>query len=276
MRFFISLGILLFASTAALAQFEQASQGLEERMIVAPLPRGGDIRGLISKRPGTNPPHVALIFVGSPGVLRLSEENGALSYKMKGNFLARARRHLIDEQIMTVLVDCPTDEWDGCGAHYRRKDAHVEDVKVLIAALGQELGPVSFTIVGTSLGTVSSAHLARGLAPLIKGAVHTATFAGVHRYTWESGMSGFDWRQAKTPQLFVHHEDDPCHVTPYRDLKNAIGDLPLITVVGSEETKGPPCEAQSQHGFKGRERETMRAIADWISNGVVAHRVGQP
>ena len=276
MRFLIGLAIVLFATVESFAQQDIASEGLEERMIVAPLPRGGDIRGLISKRSGTKPQHVALLFVGSPGILRLSEENGVFSYKMKGNFLARARRHLADERIMTVLVDCPTDEWDGCNAHYRRKDTHVEDVKVLISTLSKELGPVSFTIIGTSLGTVSSAHLARGLAPLLKGAIHTATFAGVHRYAWESGMSGFDWSLAKTPQLFVHHEDDPCHVTPYRDLKNAIGGLPLITIVGSQNTNGHPCEAQSQHGFKGRERETMRAIADWISNGVVARIAGQP
>jgi hypothetical protein len=276
MRFLISLGLLFFAAGSALAQFEQASEGLEERMIVAPLSRGGDIRGLISKKPGSNPQHVALIFVGAPGILRLTEESGVFKYRMKGNFLARARRHLVDDHIMTVLVDCPTDEWDGCNAHYRRTERHVEDVKVLIAALSQDLGAVNFTIIGTSLGTVSSAHLARGLAPLLKGAIHTATFAGVHNYTWDAGMSGFDWRQAKTSQLFVHHEDDPCHVTPYRELKNAIGGLPLITIVGSQGVNGPPCEAQSQHGFKGRERETMRAIAAWISNGVVAHRVGEP
>lgn len=276
MRFLVSLALLFFATGSALAQFEQTSEGLEERMIVAPLPRGGDIRGLISKKPGSNPQHVALIFVGAPGILRLTEESGVLKYRMKGNFLARARRHLVDEQIMTVLVDCPTDEWDSCTSLYRSKTVHVDDVRTLIEALGRELGQVSFTVIGTSLGTISSAHLARGLYPLLKGAIHTATFAGVSRYTWESGMSGFDWSQAKTPQLFVHHEDDPCVVTPYRDLKNAIGGLPLITIVGSQNTNGHPCEAQSQHGFKGRERETMRAIADWISNGVVAHRIGQP
>jgi hypothetical protein len=276
MRFLISLGLLFFASRYALAQSDPASEGLEERMIVAPLPRGGDIRGLISKKPGSNPQHVALIFVGAPGILRLTEESGVFKYRMKGNFLSRARRHLVDDHIMTVLVDCPTDELDSCTPLYRSKPVHVEDVRTLIDALSRELGQVSFTVIGTSMGTVSSAHLARGLGPMLKGAIHTATFAGVHRYTWESGMSGFDWKLARTAQLFVHHEDDPCHVTPYRDLKNAIDNLPLITVVGSQGVNGPPCEAQSQHGFKGRERETMRAIADWISNGKAMHRVGEP
>lgn len=260
----------------AFAQSDPASEGLEEHIVSVPLPRGAEIRGLVGKRVGTNPGHVALLFVGSPGILHLKEVEGKPVFDMKGNFLARARRHLNDDAVMTVLVDCPTDEWNGCDATYRRSARHAEDVGALIAALAKELGPVKFTIIGTSFGTVSTANLARRLGPVLAGAVHTATFAGSAKHAFETGMSGFDWGEAKLPQLFVHHQADPCNATPYRDLKSAIGELPLITVSGAKDTQGPACEAYTEHGFRGRERDVMRAIAAWIATGQVTPQVGGP
>lgn len=189
-------------------------------MITVPLSRGAEIRGLVSKRTGTHPGHVALLFVGSPGILHLKEVEEKPVFDMKGNFVARARRHLNDDAVMAVLVDCPTDQWDSCGPDYRRSAQHAEDVGALMTALTKELGPVKFTVVGTSFGTVSTANLARRLP--LAGAVHTSFFAGSSKHAFETGMTGFDWTEAKVPQLFVHHISDPCSATPYRDLKSAI------------------------------------------------------
>jgi len=269
------VALLSLFAAVAFAQSDLASEGLEEHVIAVPLPRGAEIRGLVSQRPGTTPGNVALLFVGSPGILHLKEVEGKPVFDMKGNFLARARRHLNDDAVMTVLVDCPTDEWDGCDATYRRSAQYAEDVAALMTALAKERGAVKFYVVGTSFGTVSSANLARTL-PGLAGAVHTASFAGSAKHAFETGMSGFDWSEAKVPQLFVHHIGDPCPVTPYRELKAAIDDLPLITVSGAKETSGPACEAYSEHGFRGREKEVMRAIAAWITTGTVTPQVGTP
>ncbi|CAA7619387.1 alpha/beta hydrolase [Magnetospirillum sp. SS-4] len=271
-----ALLILIVATGPVLAQPDPTAAGLEERVITATLPRGAEIRGLLSRRPGAMPEHVALLFVGSPGILRLDNDDGQLRWRMKGNFLARARRHLNDDRVMTVMVDCPTDEWDGCDSLYRRSSLHAEDVAALMAAVTAVLGPVRFTVVGTSFGTVSSAHLVRLLGNRLRGAVHTSTFAGPNRYAWEAGMTGFDWSKSPTPQLFIQHRDDACPTTPYRDLASAIGDLPLITVIGTKDADGPDCEAYSAHGFRGREREVMRALAAWIVSGEVAAAVGGP
>jgi pimeloyl-ACP methyl ester carboxylesterase len=275
-RLSILVAILVWLTAQqAFAQTDPSSEGLEERIVSVPLARGAEIRALASKRTGTSPGNVALLFVGSPGILHLKEVDGKPVFGMKGNFLARARRHLNDDSVMTVLVDCPTDEWNGCDATYRRSARHAEDVGALISALTTELGPVKVSIVGTSFGTVSTANLARRL-PGLAGAVHTASFAGSSKPSFEAGMTGFGWDEAKVPQLFVHHIDDICAATPYRELKSAIGDLPLITVIGAKDTSGPPCEAYSEHGFRGRERDVMRAIAAWISTGRIMPRVGAP
>jgi hypothetical protein len=39
---------------------------------------------------------------------------------------------------------------------------------------------------------------------------------------------------------------------------------PLITVVGGTEPRLGPCEAFSQHGFLGKERETVEEIVNWM------------
>jgi len=271
----IAVALCLWVHPAK-AQSSEANEGLEERIVAAPLPRGAEIRGLVSKRIGSTPDRIALLFVGSPGILHLRDENGVAHFDLKGNFLARARRHLNDDSIMTVLVDCPTDEWNGCDAAYRRSAQYAEDVAALIAALLKDFGSKPVYVVGTSFGTVSSANLARRLGASLAGAVHTATFAGNSKHTFESGMSGFDWDQATVPQVFVHHRDDPCSATPYRDLKSSIGTLPLMTVRGAQDTSGPACQAFSEHGFRGREDVVMHAIAAWIVHGTVTPLVGEP
>lgn len=273
MRVLTLLGLVV-ATPGVTAQADPTAEGLNERIIAATLPRGAEIRGLLSRRPDVSPDHVALLFVGSPGILHLADDSGTPRWRMKGNFLARARRHLNDHRVMTVLVDCPTDQWDGCDSLYRRSSLHAEDVAALMTALTAALGPVRFTVIGTSFGTVSSAHLARFLEGRLRGAIHTSTFAGPNRYSWEAGMTGFDWNRASTPQLFVQHRDDACPTTPYRALASAIGDHPLITVTGTRDASGPDCEAYSAHGFRGRERDVMRAIAAWIVSGEVPAVVG--
>ena len=271
---FLVMILSLLGPLSARAQSDLSGEGLEEHIITVPLPRGAEIRGLVSKRTGSHPDHVVLLFVGSPGILHLKEIEGKPVFDLKGNFVARARRHLNDDAIMTVLVDCPTDEWNGCDARYRISAQYAGDIQALMAALTAELGAVKYYILGTSFGTVSTANLARSLP--LAGAVHSSSFAGPSKHTFASGMTGFDWNAAKVPQLFVHHRDDPCSATPYRDLKSAIGDLPLITVTGAKDASGPACEAYTEHGFRGRERDVMRAIADWITTGTVTPQIGVP
>jgi hypothetical protein len=71
------------------------------------------------------------------------------------------------------------------------------------------------------------------------------------------------------PQFFIHHVNDPCGVTTYASTR-AIAEkfnLPLITVSGGSGIQGPACEAQTEHGFKGREKEVMNAITAIIKTG---------
>jgi hypothetical protein len=43
--------------------------------------------------------------------------------------------------------------------------------------------------------------------------------------------------------------------------------LPLITVTGGSDFEGHPCKAFTEHGFKGKEKDVMKAIAEIINTG---------
>jgi hypothetical protein len=80
-------------------------------------------------------------------------------------------------------------------------------------------------------------------------------------------LAGFNWAQIKPPLLFVHHEDDGCGATPYRDAARAGSRYPLVTLItvrGGKPAESGPCAPLSSHGYFGREAETVDAIAGWM------------
>lgn len=254
------------------ARAQVAAEGLTETLHVVHLKRGSELRVIVSQRTGTHPDIAVLLFPGYPGILRIEQVDGAITHKLKGNFLIRARRFLNTEAAFTVMVDCPTDQWNTCDDPYRTSSQHAADIAEVIDAMKASFGARQVYLLGTSYGTVSTAYLARQLGDRIDGAIHTSSFTDPRSGGRAHGaaMNGFDWTRAQTPQLFVpqlfvHHRDDPCDVTRYASLVSRIKGLPLITVVGAQGEHGDACEAFSAHGFVGREQVVLTAILEWIT-----------
>jgi pimeloyl-ACP methyl ester carboxylesterase len=243
------------------------------------LPRGTELPLVISRQFGTQPKIAVLLFAGYPGILRIRNDGGVLTYDLRGNFLIRARRHLVGEHIFTVMVDCPKDQWTACDDTYRTSDQHADDVAAVVAKVKADLGADKVYVMATSYGTESSAYLALKLGGKLDGTIHTATFTdpkiGFGSRGHGQPMSTFDWTAIKIDQLFVHHKDDPCDLTRYRSVVARKGSAALITVQGSKGSRGDVCAAYSAHGFVGRERLTMLAIVDWILNRKVRETVGE-
>lgn len=271
----IALSLFLFASNAT-AQTTAASDGLTESLQLVRLSRGGDLNVLVSKRTGSTPDIAVLLFPGYPGILKLREDAGSVTYDLAGNFVIRARRFLNSDKVFTVAVDCPVDQWNACGDDYRSSDQHAADIMDVVTAVRTTYGAKQVYVVGTSYGTVSSSFLARALGPKIDGAIHTATFTDPRggRKVHGVPMASFDWSKAKVPQLFVHHKDDPCDLTRYSSVVARKGDIPLITVEGVTNPKGDACHAFTAHGFVGREKAVMTAIHNWITERKVPATVG--
>jgi hypothetical protein len=182
---------------------------------------------------GRKPEAAGLLFVGGGGNIRLRVEDGEVRFSTL-NFLPRSRAEFVRNGILPVLVDSPSE--------------------------------LPVFVVGTSASTVSAAHLAIALEGEIAGVVLSASVFYWHGRTRMPMpmLVAFDWSKIKVPLLFVHHEQDGCEDTPYREAARLGRRFPLITVRGGKPPESRPCAGLSQHGYFGKEAETVDAIAGWM------------
>lgn len=207
----------------------------------------------------------ALLFVGGEGAIRLRMEEGQIRFQ-QGNFLPRSRREFIRNGILPVILDTPSDQQSAAGMSdtFRAGAAHAADVRAVIAEVKRRYPGLPVFIVGTSRGTVSAAHLAAALHGEAAGAVLTSTLFFSDVRARRAALAGFDWSSVKMPLLLVHHEDDGCGATPYFEAERLARRFPLVKVSGGNPAQSGPCEPLSQHGFFGREAQTVDAIAAWM------------
>lgn len=204
---------------------------------------------------------VAILFPGGAGKVDLEYES-ARAVLDRGNFLVRSRRLFAAGDIAAVVMDAPSDRPSGMDDYFRLGEAHGEDIGKVVADMRKRFPGTPVFLVGTSRGTVSAAAAGARLGKAIDGVVLTATLFDANRA--QPGLSGFDFAKIASPLLFVHHADDGCVTTPYSSAKRLAGSYPLITVSGGPPPRSKPCEAMSQHGFLGREAETVDAISRWM------------
>lgn len=214
------------------------------------------------------------LFPGSPGIMRLHEEDGVPKFEMRGNFLVRSRRHWLDDETLVVVVDAPSDQWASFAQWFREKPRYGEDVQALLREVSHRYGDIAdWTFVGTSEGTVSAYHAARMNPQLAKRTILTSSLFRPSRNG--PGLSGVTWDGFPGELLWVHHENDPCLYTAYRDAQefSRKSGKPLVTVRGGGPGHGSACEAFSQHGYVGVERETVLAMRAWVKTGKVPEDV---
>ncbi|MBI1965587.1 MAG: hypothetical protein HYS46_05000 [Betaproteobacteria bacterium] len=265
------LGIALigWAAQQAAAQSADPNAALSNEVVVAQLP-GRSISALVTHRPGaTKFTHAIALFPGSPGYINLRVEGGEVRFGLRGNFLIRARRHFIEDGLLTVVIDAPSDRQVNFWHSYRASDRYGEDVKAVVDAVSRKFGALDWTFIGTSEGTVSAVHAARMVSPPAKrvaltSSLVTPSFAG-------PGVRVSDVRQVNIPVLWVHHRNDPCTYTQYPRVKQYAEETktPLVTVTGAGDVRGNPCDAYTQHGFVGVEIKTIKAILSWVRTGAV-------
>lgn len=210
----------------------------------------------------------AMLLIGGGGNIRLRTEAGEIRFS-QGNFLPRARREFIRNGILPVILDNPTDQQAGEGMSdaFRESREHYTDIRAVRGELDRRYPGLPVFLVGTSRSTLSVAYLARWLQTDIQGAVLTSSlfYSGSGRNP-RPVLAGFNWARIKAPLLFVHHEDDGCGATPYREAARVTRYplVALITVRGGKPPESGPCDPRSSHGFFGREAETVDAIAAWM------------
>lgn len=268
-------GLALAVAFSAAAHAEAPPASAADTIVVAE--RGShSIAGLLQHR-STNKQfrHGIAIFPGYPGILRLREEEGRPVFNLGGNFLVRSRRHWLDDETLVLVVDAPSDTWGTFSQLFRETPRYGADVAALLAEVGRRHPVGEWTFVGTSEGSVSAFHAARMNPELAKRVILTASV-----FRWGKngpGLSDVSFDQLKMPLLWVHHADDPCNFTRYRDAREFAqkSGAPLLTVRGGEGTRGDACEAFTAHGFVGMEKETVTTMRQWVKTGQVPAEIAR-
>lgn len=248
------------------------AQGLKEELISVDLTDGKKQAGVYSMKLGSDKPtRLAVLLPGYPSVVRPIVEAGVMtSSKLTGNFLIRSRRFLIDDNIATLIVDCQSESGDYCASSYQASKQRQIDVDKLIAEVKAHNPSITEVwLIGTSMGTVSSSFMPVHNSTGYAGAIHTASITEPYAKNSYRELGDFDYKKSTTPQFFVHHAADPCYLTTYTGAKS-IADkykLPLVTVTGGGDFQGNACQAFTEHGFRGKEKEVMTAISGIIKTG---------
>jgi hypothetical protein len=204
---------------------------------------------------------VAVLFAGGPGKVDLERETARTTFD-RGNFLVRSRQLFARSGAAAAVVDAPSDQPQGMDDPFRLGAEHAEDVAKVVADLKTRFPGLPVFLVGTSRGTLSAASAGRRAGKAVDGVVLTATlFLATQK---RPGLSGFDFSSIPSPLLFVHHVDDGCPYTPHSSARRLSERYPLVSVSGGPPSQSQPCEAQSPHGFLGREAETVGAIVKWM------------
>ena len=209
---------------------------------------------------------VAILFPGGAGKVNLEREAGRILLE-SGNFLVRTRRLFTSAGVIAAVIDAPSDQAGGMPNSFRKSEAHAADIRAVVADMKKRFGGLPVFLVGTSMGTVSAAHVGRALGPEISGIVLTASAfraSGSRSRHGDSNLSDFDLADIKTELLIVHHSEDACVTCPYAEARRRAANRPLITVSGGRAAESGPCEPMSAHGFLGRETDTVDAIAKWM------------
>ncbi|OGQ88179.1 MAG: hypothetical protein A2512_02440 [Deltaproteobacteria bacterium RIFOXYD12_FULL_56_24] len=227
-------------------------------------------------RPGVNqrllviapsaPKAAVLLFAGGHGGLRI-ESNGSLAWG-QNNFLVRSRQFFVEHDLLTIVVDAPSDRQANPFLNgFRQTAEHEADIKAVIAWVRQQ-EKIPVWLVGTSRGTQSAAFVAseldHGDGP--DGLVLTSTILTDKK---TRPVPGLPLERLRIPVLVAHHELDGCGHCSFADISALM--KKLVQAPRKElfsfrdgQSQGDPCQALSYHGFNGIERAVVSRIAEWI------------
>ncbi|MGA0031831.1 MAG: alpha/beta hydrolase [Burkholderiales bacterium] len=244
--------LLLAACCAAHAQSPQ----------VVDLPtRPGVTQRILAIAP-EKPQAAVVLFAGGNGGIGIKPDG---SITRGGNFLVRSRKHFAGHNLLTVVIDAPSDR----DSVPRETAEHVTDIRAVIAWVRQQ-AKVPVWLVGTSRGTQSAAYVSTKLPQAEggpDGVVLTSSMVEDRRGT---AVPDMDIDRLRIPVLVVHHKQDGCRYCLFSGVPRLMDRLAaaprkeLIAIEGGNDV-GDPCRGRAFHGYNGIEPEVVGKIAKWIT-----------
>lgn len=217
---------------------------------------------------------MVILFPGHPSIMKIQSTD---SFGLKGNFLIRARRHWLDEETLVLSVDAPSDQWCCFSGRFRASKRYAEDLQGLMKEATAHFGTLPWVLVGTSEGSVSVYFAALALQEMQPQSKVIFTSSLFNNSSNSQGVASLNMEEIHIPILWMHHAKDSCKWTPYWQAKRHAEKTKsaLITVYPSNGSRGDVCEAFSEHGYIGYEKEAVQAMKHWVLTGQ-AQDVGTP
>jgi pimeloyl-ACP methyl ester carboxylesterase len=216
--------------------------------------------------PAAAPQAAVILLAGGHGGLQIYP-NGSFKWG-EGNFLVRSRQLFVDQGLMVVVLDAPSDRQSPPYLNgFRQMAEHAQDIKAVIAWL-REQAKVPVWLVGTSRGTQSAAYAAIELSGAggPDGVVLTSTILSDPT---SRSVNAMQLSELRIPVLVIHHEQDGCSVCRFSDTAELMDKLvnssrkQLLTFKGGSN-RGDPCAAFAYHGFNGLESDVVAQTAAWL------------
>ena len=207
-----------------------------------------------------------ILFAGGDGGIQIAPDG---TIQRAGNFLVRSREAFAARGLAVAVIDAPSDrQSEPFLAGFRDTDAHVADVKAVIAWLRQQL-KLPVWLIGTSRGTQSAAYVATQLTPAQGGPDGVVLTSSVLADRRSRALPAMALDRIGVPVLVVHHKLDSCRVCLFTDLPLLTGKLKHLKktdtlIFDGGVTAGDPCGPRAHHGFNGIEAEVVAKIAAWI------------
>lgn len=207
-----------------------------------------------------------LLFPGGNGRVAL-QPDGSTSYR---GFPVRNPMLFAQHGFMTAVINAPSDRLPSPAMYFFRDNAaHMEDVRHVIALLRKEANvPVWFA--GHSAGSISISNAALRLRDGGPDGIILISTVNGKFYKYSSTLDDIKIEDISIPTLLVHHEQDECEWTLFRNARRLMprlqkaGRSELISFSGGGPVEGDPCGSLHYHGFPGIEQEVASRIAEWI------------
>lgn len=247
-----------------------SAYAIEEELFSVDLANNNKQAGLyVATSKSAVPTKLVVIVPGYPTLARISKSLfGAFVFQgdQDVSFVVRERSKLLTDDVALLVVDCRSDFSNQCPDYYQASMQRYLDIKELIDKVVSAHPSITVKwALSTSRGGITTSAIPRYAENYFEGVIHTATVSDV------IFGSGYGFHKSDVKQFFYHHKDDPCSYTKYSTSQRAaeVVSGTLITVFGGGGFYGLPCNAFTQHGFKGMETMVMGHISELIKTGQV-------
>jgi len=223
------------------------------------------------------PKACVMLFPGGDGRLALTDSGWIR--ENRNNLVVRIKEDLVRAGFMVALVDAPTDKLGQHGmfvGSFRCTTTHYGDMRKVIEYLKARKN-IPVWLFGFSIGNHSTTFLAGLFKKEINGMIIASSVTNwsvLNPKTlrgYPDGILSMNLDQIFVPVLIVHHENDRCKLCPpsrIPKIKKGLKNSPRVEIkyISGGQTHSNPCGPLGHHGYRGKEKDALNAIVDFIKS----------